>query len=54
VGGEALGPVKSRCSSEWEFQAGETGVGGWIGGDALSQKQRELIGYFWRGNRERR
>jgi hypothetical protein len=30
MGGEALGPVKSRCPSVGEFQGGEVGVSGWV------------------------
>ena len=31
MGGEALGPVKARCTSVGECQGGEVGVGGWVG-----------------------
>jgi hypothetical protein len=31
MGGEALGPVKSRCASVGECQGGETGVSGCVG-----------------------
>jgi hypothetical protein len=29
MGGEALGPVKARCSIVGEYQDTEAGVGGW-------------------------
>jgi hypothetical protein len=33
---KALGPVKAQFISVEECQGGEMGVGGWVGGEALS------------------
>jgi hypothetical protein len=43
-----LGPVKTLCSSVWECQDQEAGVG-----RLVSKGRREGIEGFWRGNQER-
>lgn len=39
--GEAHGPEGVQCPNVGECQGGKTGVGGWVGGGAPSQKKGE-------------
>jgi hypothetical protein len=55
MGGEALGPVKVRCSSVGECQGGEAGVGGWVGEHPHRSKGRgdEIVSFQRGANQER-
>jgi hypothetical protein len=49
MGGEALGPVKARCTSVGEHQDREAGVSGWVGEyPHRSRGSRDGIGGFRR------
>jgi hypothetical protein len=54
MGGEALGSVKTLCPGVGECEAGEAGVGGWMGDQSHgSRGRRDDIGGSVGGNWER-
>ena len=45
--GEAIGPVKSKCSNVGQFQVRK------VEGRLVIRRRRDGIGDFWRGSKER-
>jgi hypothetical protein len=53
MGGEALGPVKAQCTSVWECQSGEAGVGGGGRSTLIEAGGGGMVWGFCRGNQEK-